>query len=83
MFDAIKRINVNVKDEHYKMKYDCVEDDEDVKDKIDERFYCELEGFKHSLNNKRIFSEHFRKTFGFVSHLNIHLLLHKNKRQFK
>ena len=98
IFDAIKRIKVNVKDENYKMKlYDCEEDDQHVKDNNKlERFNCEFESCKQSYKNKTHFVQHFishltdeftckkcNSKFTLRNGLNEHLLLHKNKQQIK
>ena len=95
IFDAIKRMEVNVED--YKMKYDCEEDDQDVKDndKV-ERFNCKFEACKQSYKHKNKFVEHFinhltdeftckqcNSKFTLKDTLNRHLLLHENKRQIK
>ena len=47
MFDGIKRMKVNVKNENYKVKYDC-EENEDIQDNKVEKFYCDFEGGKHA-----------------------------------
>ena len=93
MFDAIKSTKVNVKDERYKLKYNRGEDD--VQDNNVERFNCNYDGCKQLYKPKGEFVHfisHFtgeftykrcNVTFTHKSILKHHLLINKNKRQFK
>ena len=96
MFDAIKRMKVNVKDEDYKVKSNCEEEDEDIQVGRIKRFNCDFEGCKKTYQGKGKFTEHFishftgeikceqcNATFTFKSGLENHLLVHENKRKFK
>ena len=47
MFDGIKRMKVNVKNENYKVKYDC-EENEDIQDNKVEKFDCDFKRDKHA-----------------------------------
>lgn len=62
MFDRIKRMKVNVKNENYKVKYDC-EENENVQNNKVEKFYCDFEGDKHAYQHKKFLLEHYKSHF--------------------
>ena len=95
IFETIKIMKVNIKDENYKLKYNYEENDEDVQNNKVERFNCGFEGCKQSYKCKEQFLYHFRShftgeltckqcnvTFKQKEGLRHHLLSHENKRQF-
>ena len=94
MYDAIKMVKINVGDKNYKNVYE--EDDERYKMIRQRDSIVNLKVANNHIEIKEFFSQHFTSHFTseftykqcnlkstLKSGLKNHLLLHKNKRQFK